>query len=353
MPRNVFQYINSSNLGWHLDLAKGEEAKDYSEWFWAEGELKNGYQYSVGFFTSTPPNMELTTPDKVAFPYIQIFFHAPDGINYKASDTFPKEAFKPDVFGVAIRNNVFDGKINENGLPVSYTMKMSLDNLELDVTAKVIATGIKFNDSKLGYSYYHPKKNIALGRWPLVPRAEISATLKIDGKSISSKGLGYLERQVMNMPNAFGGGGQHMWYWGHLFGDDYTAVWTDSAASDNRNFKHFAPFVLYKGSHVVFSSFNLACCTEQWVYDASGKLYPSVVSMRASDGVKDVNVQLWKGETSAVHEIANPVHPDKRGRYTRQYCDITRQISSWDDLTEVKGKAIHEFGGGEYWDPSL
>lgn len=348
----TFRHINKNNLGWHLELSKGEGAPYFGDWLWTDGQLDDGYQYSAGFFARVPSGIDLgIDPEKKNWPYVQLCISSPDGDLYYVDESYPPESFKTREWGALIGNNIFDGKINDKGMPESYDLRIDIGNVGINVTARVIVTGVQFSDEAHGYSYYHPKRNIALGWWPLAPRAEINADLRFAGKTVKKKGLAYCERQLSNMPNAFGAGGQSMWYWGHFFAGDYTAVWTDSAASGLRQYRHFTPFVLWKGKEIVVSTYNFACCTEKWGFDLKGRIYPVVVSLRSSDGNRDVNVQLLQGKVIDTWKIENPDRPDKPGYYSRQFCNFDMQIKHWGNTEEIHGTAVHEFGGGPSWYP--
>lgn len=350
----TFRNINSSNLAWHPELAKGDGAKYYGSWLWLDGELEGGYQYSAGLFARTPTGAKLDIiPEKRDWPYIELTISDRNGKLYRESESYPPETFKPCPFGGVWRQNKLIGRLRPDGMPDSYELELSIGKIGLNLVAHTVATGVQFSEEEHGYSYYNPVRNLAMGWWPLVPRADVEGSLTIEGNTFRAKGLSYCERQLSNIPSTFGSGGQRMWFWGHFFAGDYTAVWTDSAASEHYNYRHFTPFVLWKRGDVILSTFNFSCCAEKFDVDPStGRLYPKVETLRASDGMRELTAQLDSGKIIDSRALEGlPSASDKQGVYCRQFCVMRMQLKLWDKTEETFGTAIHEFGGGPDWFP--
>ena len=352
MPRrNTFRRITKGNLAWHPELREREGAQNYSEWLWLDGQLEGGYQYSLSLSAGRPGGVAeaVESAGERGRPSVSLHILTPEGKVHHGSEVYPPEAFKPELFGGTWGDkNVFKGKLKPDGMPEGYDLKVSVGDVGVDITARAVAIGLQFSDEEHGYSYYHPLKNIALGWWPLVPRAEVEGTLTIEGKPIKVSGLAYVERQLTNMPASFGGGGQAWWTWGHFYAGDYTAVWTDSAASEHYQHRHFSPFGLWKGSELVLSTFQFTCYVEQFGIEPElGNIYPVVESLRASDGNVELRAQLLPGKINDRIKLG----PRRQGVYTRQYCDVNMQLRRWDEVEEASGTAVHEFGAGEHWFP--
>jgi hypothetical protein len=227
-----------------------------------------------------------------------------------------------------------------------------VDDMQLKISAKAIATGLQFSDEEHGYSYYNPMKKIALGWWPLVPRAEIKGTLTFKGSVIDVKGLAYCEKQLSNMPSSFGGGAQNVWHWGHFFADDYTAAWTDSAASKSFCYRHFSPVAIWKGSDLVLSTFQAACSVEKFdINPVSKTLYPEFESLRASEGDTMLTAQYQPGIVMDYYQPSNPELGTIALTYVRQVCPVNMQLTRGDEVVEVTGTAIREWGSGPDWFP--
>ena len=347
--RNTFRRITGSDLGWHPELGEGEGAERYSEWLWLDGQLEGGYQYSLGLFSTWPQGMEeYEDPEKSRWPTVALYVLTPEGKVHRGREVYPPESFKPEPFGGTWANNTFTGKLKPDGTPEGYDVKVSVGDVGVNLTARAVAIGLQFTDQERGYTYYHPFRNIALGWWPLVPRAEVEGTLTIEGRPVKVSGLGYVERQLTNMPGSFGGGSQAWWSWGHFYADDYTAVWTDSAASEHYRYRHFSPFALWKGSELILSTFQFTCYVEKFGIEPElGNIYPAVESLRASDGNVELTAQLLPGRISDCFKLG----PGQQGVYTRQFCDVDIQLRRWDEVELARGTAVHEFGAGEHWFP--
>jgi len=345
MPRrNTFRRISESQLAWNLWLAEGENAENYSDWLAIDGHLEGEYQYSLYLFASMPKGVMIS--DVSSCPAVDLYILTPEGKVHHVNKTYAPEEFKPESFGGAWGDNTFIGRLKPDGMPEGYDIKISLGDMGLDLTCRAVNSGFVFSDEEHGYTYYHPIKKTALGWWPLVPRAEVEGTLTIEGKPIRVSGSNYVERQLNNIPASFGSGAQAWWTWGHFVAGDYVAVWTDSAASEYFQYRHFSPIVLYKGSDPILMTFQCTSYIEKFGIDpVSGNLKPEVLGLRAADGNVELRAQISPGKV--VHSNREP----GRGVYTRQYSPVNMQLRRWDEVEEASGTAIHEWGAGENWFP--
>lgn len=345
--RNTFRRINKSHLEWQLNLREGEGAQNYSDWLWLDGKLEGGYQFQMGMFLARATEMGGSESSvKRGYPVIDLHIQTPDRKKYYRREIYSPESFKPEPFGGTWGNERFVGRLNSDGLPEGYELKVTLGDLGLDLTARTVAIGLVFSDEEHGYSYYNPIKKAALGWWPLIPRSVVKGTITIEGKQLEVNGLVYVERQVSSIPRAFGSGGQAWWTWGHFFADDFTAIWTDSAASERYQYRHFSPFALWKGSELIFSTFQFTVYIEKFGFDPESKfIYPIVESLRASDGNTELKAQLTNGRINHTFQVG------KKGQYVRQSCDVNMQLRRWEVIEEASGSANHEFGAGDQWFP--
>jgi len=335
-----FHRTTKNELGWHPDLKGGGEGgvgglMGYNEWFWFDGQFENGYECSMGLFGGDRK-------------FIDLYPMSPDGVVHHRSEEFSAEAFKSEPFGASWGgNNYLRGKLAADGSVLGYDVKVAAGDVGLDIaTRAVVPFGVKFSPEEPGYSYYNPIKKQALGWWPLAPRAEAEGTITIDGKANPIKGQVYLERQLSSLPLGGTAGaktGQAVWCWGHFYAGDYTAVWTDSAASQHYGYRHFTPFVLWKGDTVVMSTFQFAGYVEEFGIDPkTGIPYPVVETVKASDGVTELFAVLQPG-TIIEHAPGS--------WYCRQYCDIKVSIRRWGETEEIAGKSVHEWCAGGGWFP--
>jgi hypothetical protein len=353
--------INSTNLAWHTELGENENAANYSEWVWVEGhtevdgQSKTAYHFTIAWYWAIPNQAGQSgeTATDSRWPAIQFILLTPDGKKYGDYKTFSPESFKPDEFGGGTwAHNTFRWRLTPEGMPLGYDINLSIFDIQLNISAKAIATGLQFSDEDHGYSYYHPVKKIALGWWPLVPRSEIEGTLTFQGSVVNIKGLAYCEKQLSNMPLSFGGGAQNMWHWGHLFAGDYTVAWTDSAASKNFRYRHFSPVAVWKGSDLVLGTLQAACCVEKFnIHPVTKSLYPEIESIRAADGDMEFAAQFQPGKIIESHSPLEHKPGQLSLTYVRQICPVDIQVTRGDKVEEARGTAAREWGSGPDWFP--
>src|SRR5512136_3330888 len=121
---------------------------------------------------------------------------SPQGVLHHAVSAFPIEEFRPEEpWGVGIGQNTLKGSLTADGQPAGYHVKVSLDDIGIDVAAKAAVVGMRFVMDDHGYMYYDPGSNMAVGDWPLIPRGEFKGNLTVQGQRIPVTGMGYCERQ--------------------------------------------------------------------------------------------------------------------------------------------------------------
>lgn len=342
----TFRSISKNQLAWHSDLGG-----DFREWLYLDGWMDNDYKYGLVLATKMEMGENVVGPEKGDWPLVDCLVTSPEGVTHRVSKAFPIETVKLEPWGLTIGDNVFTGSLTPDGMPAGYRVKVALDDVGIDITAKAVATGMRFVEEEHGYMYYDPTTNIGVGWWPLVPRAEIEGTLTFQGKTIPVKGPGYCERQLGN--KSFEGWISH-WFWGHFYAGDYTAIWANTVSPESMQYRHFSPFVLWKGSDVILSTHNLALSPENFELDAViGMPYPTAETIHATEG----NTELWAlilpGTISERDLMVNNpgTSPENPGCYFRQFSNIDIEIRRWDQLEQIRGKCIHEFGWMTRWFP--
>jgi len=351
MPRGfTFTTVSKTNLAWHPELGEG-----YCDWLWLDGWTDSGYWYGLTMAFRLDQAAPLVGAEKRDWPLVQCLVIPPEGETQLLTEAFPVEKFKAEEpWGVTIGHNVLKGTLTPEGLPAGYSVKVAVDDVGIDLNAKSVALGMQFVEAEHGYTYYHPVKKIGVGWWPLVSRADIEGTLTFHGKEIKvNNGAGYIERQLFN--STFAGIMAHH-FWGHAFAGDYTAVWTESAGPEQSQYRHFHPFVLYKGSDPIVSTHNLTLQPERFVLDEITKMpFPLVQTLQAVDGSTEVMVTLLPGNIAERHSLVDtpgtPYTAENPGGYIRQVCNAKIQIRRWDRIEEVMGVAQHEFGWWSQWFP--
>lgn len=341
-----FQTITKENLRWHPELGEGENRDNYFEYLWFDGPMKgdDGNEYFIRYSMFSSLVLGSHGATRGGLPGVGFDILMPDGKVLDDFVVYDEKDFEPYEFGGNWAGNTIKGVYNDKGLIDSYEIEMDYCGVQAKLKAKSVAHGVQFVDQDNGYTYFHPIKKRALGWWPLIPRAEVEGTLTINGKEIKVKGPAYLDRQVGNLPTTFGGSGQAWWTWGHFWAGDYTATYTDSAPTAHYKYKHFSPFVLWKGSEIMLATFNFTGYIEQYAFDeATRKFFPKVVSQRAIDGPITCHTQITNGVLSE----PNTTSLEATTKYCRQFLDVDLQLNRFGGINdEASGKAVVEFGAG-------
>jgi hypothetical protein len=333
-PRNVFRPVGPDEARWHDELSWHPAMADL---FWLDGELDNGFQIGVGLLRSRPL--------VGGMPAITMRLLTPEGEVIEVSETFEREAFTPTAFGGTWGDrNRLNGELDEHGTPIGFELSVAVEDLELDVTCRAVCVGAKFVDRSPGFTAHDETTGSAAGWWPLIPRATSSGTLSVGDTTLDATGAFHIERQVSSFPLAGSAGeksAQSIWGWGHFYAGDYTAIWTDSAASEHFGHHHFTPFLLWKGSDLVLSTFAFASYVERFTINAnSGLALPIVTTLKASDQNTDFFARLVNPRCFEHVELN-----DKPGSiYCRQLSEVAARMDGPAGTDRFTGRAVHEWG---------
>ena len=350
MAANTFRSINKNQLGWHSDMGG-----DVLEWLHMDGWMDNGYYYNSTLASKLDMAENAVGSEKKDWPIVALLITSPEGEIKQVYKAFPAEEFKAEPWGVTIGNNVFKGLLTPDGLPAGYQVKLDIDDVGIDITAKAICTGVRFVEDEHGYVYYDPTTNTGAGWWPLVPRASVEGTITFQGKKTKkTAGLGYCERQLGNRQGWKMNEWISHWFWGHFWAGDYTAIWTYAAGSEMLQYRPFSPLVLWKGSDIILCTNNLSLSPDKFeLDDVTGCAYPTIETIHATQGNIELLGLVQPPKLSERYQMFNlPGQTlENAGCCFRGVSDIDVEITRLDRLEQMRGKCMYEHGQITRWIP--
>lgn len=335
MSSKVFRHVTADEAAWRTELGADDPA--YVELMWLDALLDDGSRLGIGLYRSRPYDG--------GRPAVTVNLLQP-GLDFtEVHATFEPDDFTPLPFGGTWGEAVtLQGVLDPDGRPESFTVSLKIDTIEVELTCAVVCTGMKFTSASPGYTHHRPETGAAVGWWPLAPRADATGTIAVDGTSVPVSGRVHLEKQLSSLPLAGDHGAasaQSIWTWGHFTCGEYTGLWTDSAASEHLGFRHFTPFVLYRGSEPLLSTFAFASYVERFRRDpTTGVVGPEVVTLRANEGDRDLFARLVDGRVSDQFQL-NGV---PGAHYCRQVGRIEIELRHWGRTTRMMGDVVHEWG---------
>ncbi|MGH1561627.1 hypothetical protein [Mumia sp. DW29H23] len=335
MSDRDFHHITPAEIAWHLDL--GKDDPDFVDLFWLDAGLDNGWQVGIGLYRCRPHDG--------GRPAITVNLLRPGKDVVEVHETYEAAAFTPTEFGGRWGDdNVLAGTFDTDGRPASVRLSVAIDGVRIELAGTVVCAGVKFTSASPGYTHYREETGTAVGWWPVAPRTDVTGRITVDGEETVVTGAAHLEKQLSSLPLAGEEGApsaQSVWTWGHFTCGDYTGIWTDSAASARLGYRHFTPFVLYRGSEPVLSTFASSSSVERFTTEPStGLPRPQVVTLKASDGQRDFFARLLDGRVSDQFELNGVAG----AYYCRQVGRIEAEIHHWGARTRIDGEAVHEWG---------
>lgn len=336
----AFRYITPEELRWFpwLDTwPAGEPNDDLVDLFWVDVDLDDGRQVGIGLYRRRPYNQ--------GAPAVTVNLSTPGERTRELHKVYRTDEFTPAEYGGRWgRQAELTLRVSAEGNPIGFDLRVEFDDFSLDVTGDVVCPGLKFSTASPGFSGYREESRLAVGWWPVTPRATARAILTWRGERHDQPALVHIERQLATLPLAgdeAADSAQSIWSWGHFNAGEYTAIWTDSAASAAFGYNHFSPFVLYRGPQPILSTFNFTAQVEKFVVDPdSGLTRPDVTTIRAGNGEVDFFARLVNGRVSDQFELN-----DRPGSlYCRQVSTVEGRVDHWGCAHRLRGQAVHEWG---------
>lgn len=336
MSDRVFRHVTADEFRWQSEVSGPPDL--FTELLWLDGHLDGGWKLGIGFFRAWPRYQ--------GRPTIYLVLLAPDGRCIRI-----EQPFEPAEFGSGKgldshwgANNRITSDLDKTGRAARYRFSVDVENVQAEFECEADCLGVKFSADSPGYSAHDPARGTVIGWWPLIPSARAKGWIRVDGERAELSGIFYIERQISTFP--LGGkegeaSAQSIWTWGNFHAGDYTAGWTDSGASEQFGYRHFTPFVLWKGGEPVFSTFAFASYVEKFAINPeTGLAFPAVVTLKASDGETDLFAQLINGKMIEHNELDRK----RDSIYCRQASEVRGQLRRWGKTERFTGEAIHEWG---------
>ncbi|WP_139830099.1 hypothetical protein [Mycobacterium triplex] len=340
--------IGENQLAWHLDMG-GKT----TEVLLCDGKLDNGWLYNFAF-SARWEGMALLGEEKAEWPGVTLTLVSPEGDHRQIVELFPPEEMKTEHFGITIGNNTFVGRVTPEGLPAGYDVKIEFEDFGLELSADVVNTGTLFSDDEHGLGYYDAAKDIGWTWWPLAPRSTVTATTKLAGRTETSSGIGYLEKDIANLDALEMSDWTSTWYWGHAWTDEYTLNWSVQYGHENFNYRPFASLVVWKGSDPVFVTRTPMMSPIKFEWDdVLNVAYPSHFTILGTHG--DFEVFLRITDSTLFERFPLISRPEQQGEnmgaILRSFGDVDIEITRLGKVEKLKGRSTFENGQMVRWIP--
>lgn len=250
--------------GAHDSSARGT----FEHWYF-DARLDDGH-IVVGFLQTS----ELITKR----PGVELHVYRPDGTRLEIRKPYPKAAVKASTEKCDIRVGHNFAHVIEDPVTGLHTHVVHLDEDGICFDLRFQSTVEPWQPGK-GASRFGEKDFFA---WVIpAPRAEVTGTVTIEGKTMQVQGTGYADHNwgVGFMPRIV-----ERWYWGRIYAEDFTVVY----ATIGLNGKRFGPerwlkpFMLAHGSKVALSSGDVTMDVGPPVFnDAADNTYPAHLGLEA------------------------------------------------------------------------
>ena len=347
--------------GFQFDMKVGDvvwqpdESENYFELWDCYCIFNEGYKSIIQFFYRPWHPFCECKPEEAKSPLSVIRIVTPDGAAHAANKSYPDSLFRASkqTLDVTMGENRLVGKFDSKGKYEGLYVKMSEGAVAAELTYRVKIGAVKTTDRTDNLTYYNPATGKYFGWFEMAARSEIEGTLSVDGKSAKVTGLGY---NLYNRGNLVLSDIVSRWFFTHIYAGDYTIMYNESTAGRRHSYAHFTPFIVWKGSDVLVSTYNFAAYGEEFAIDrVSGGPYPVEETFKATEGDIEVSGHLLPGVMAEAFRAADvpgfPFTQEKPGFHFFQFSDVDLQIRQGGQTERVKGQAVREFVWMHEWFP--
>ncbi len=250
--------------GLHIDMKK----KGNAEWWYFDARLDDGH-FVVGFFRAKHERTGKTG--------VEITIYKPDGekiqklYDYSHSDL---TASNKDA-NVKIGNNYIKVDFSNNKLP---EYEIFLDEGDYGIHLKYKATVQSYMPGN-GFTEFG---NLGHFGWCIaLPRAEIEGTIKVDGKTIPARGIGYHDHNWLNFNLVRV---VEYWYWGRIYSDNFTLIYAYIKCNKKMNGHGIKVLMFAKGEDILLSTGESDIIAEDFQFhEHVNNYYPKILKFDISD----------------------------------------------------------------------
>jgi len=250
--------------GIHIDINE----KGTAEWWYFDAILDNGYTV-VGFFRARH--------ERTGETGVEIMVYKPNDekiqkvVDYKRTD-------------FTIAEKTADLSIGKNYIKVDYSNK-KLPTYEIFLDEDDMGVHLTYKSKVEGWM---PGKGEAqfgnkghFGWAVAIPQADVEGTIKVEGKEMSVKGVGYHDHNWLNfgMPLYL-----KYWYMGHYFAGDFSFIYAYIKCNKRMDYYPIQVAMLAKGEDIFLSSGEYELIAEDFEYnEKANNKYPKSLTFKFAE----------------------------------------------------------------------
>jgi predicted secreted hydrolase len=123
-----------------------------------------------------------------------------------------------------------------------------------------------------------------------IPRADVKGKLKVEGKEIDVKGIGYHDHNwiTFNLVRVV-----NFWHWGRIYSDNFTMIYAYIKCNKKMDNYPISILMIAKGEDIIHSTGEFEFIQEKFEYnEKAGNIYPHSLKFKLSDQqIISLNVQ--------------------------------------------------------------
>jgi len=298
------------------------KTSNYYEWWYNDVHFDNGYSCVIVYHQACGflhPRLNLIT----------IEIYTPDGKKILSSSII-----RPGHFSSS--ESICYVKLGENYLKQEgdiYRVFAPGNDMAIDLLFKRVVPGWK--PAGTGYLYNNHEQ---VQGWVVpVPRAEVQGTVKVNGKEMKVKGLGYHDHNWSNV-NMYDS--LRNWYWGRIHHPEYTLIYYYLYPA-RRNESNISRLFLARGNKVLMLSDKIELkASDAKVDDITGIPVPRKLSIIAAGKTASIKLEVITRsifDSNILLQMAPwPVH------YWRFKADYLCEIRTGGQVEKLQGQTMSE-----------
>ncbi len=293
------------------DAAYHKTNKATVEWWYFEGILDNSLSFIFGMFALSKNKRGICT---IGF---QLYNNSAKDLRIAKNLFFKDIEVSEEYPSIKINGEKyieFDiDHYNKTGEWI-YNITILLEGNTINLTYKGLTKGYKGE---------------ILGGWygPVLPKAEITGTLILNGEIINVNGVGYHEHGWNIRPPIWESG----WYWGKIYSKNYSVLWVKMMQTPIREQQRFVVFSPNKTDYIYIPAEKIKF---EAYYPSSFNLFavPKIFKLNISDSDNNLYIDVLM-ESENVHLTQKKIN-----RYYRYHVKINGFITYNGQTEQIENK---------------
>ena len=333
-PEVIYNLAEQETLTDKDDAAYSTDDPDCFEWWYFDVHTDQGYTIVVVLKDRDYTNLQLPP-----VPQIRLLVETPDGQNTTINRGYPHLKWEASRERCDVR---IGDQFSCNGTYPLYHVKAQEDGVAVDLQFVATLPSWRPGTGRTCYSSDYSKY---FGWVVAQPRADVTGTITMGGKTVQVTGIGYHDHNYGNVPLA---GNVARWHWGRTYAGEYTVIFSTMITGNDSGRRKVPVFMLGKSGRILLSSGEIETTERGAVTTVpmTANRYAEEVILKIPYNGSHIEMRMINRKLLEEWDLV-PQAPIQEGfakpGYIRLLADLELTVPLPQGPEKVKGTVIHEY----------